>query len=143
MTTIACSRDEMSCDSRTSYDSGEFFTCDDKVERIGAALVGCAGDIAGIFKFLAWFKNQERERPEFDSEEKFEAVVLNKDGIFHFSNCAYASKVCQPFFAIGSGAMAAKAAMLCDKTPSEAVSIACKCDKNSAGPVRTFALRED
>ena len=139
MTTIACSRDEMACDSRISFESGEFVACDDKVERIGNCLVGCAGDVAAIFKFLAWFRNQERDRPDFD-EKEFDAIVLNKNGIYYYSGTTYPCRVRDPHFAIGSGSMAAKAAMHCGKAPSEAVAIAIKCDKNSGGPVRNFAL---
>lgn len=144
MTTIAASRESMACDSRTSFESGEYFRCDDKIERIGASLIGCAGDVAMIFKFLAWFKNQEKERPEFDGDDdkKFEALVLNRDGIFYFYNSTFPQKVCEPTFAIGSGAMAAKAAMLCGKTPEEAVALAIKCDKHSGPPVRNYMLKE-
>jgi hypothetical protein len=141
MTTIACNRQEMACDSRTSFESGEFFTCDDKIERVGQALIGCAGDVGAIFKFLAWYRNQDRDRPEFTEDEKFDAVALTKDGIYYFAGCAFGCKVIQPFFSIGSGAMAAKAAMLCDKSPAEAVAIAVKCDKNTAAPVRVVALK--
>jgi hypothetical protein len=140
VTTLACNRREMACDSRTSYGDGEFTVCDDKIERIGDSLIGCAGNVESIFKFLSWFKNQERERPEFSESDSFSAIVLNKRGMYWFCNTTYPSKVCEPFFALGSGSMAAKAAMLCGKTPTEAVGIAIKCDKNSGGPVRTFTL---
>ena len=140
MTTIACSRTEMASDSRTSFENGEFLTCDDKIERIGECLVGCCGNTDSIFKFLAWFRNQEKERPEFSDGDSFIAVVLNKRGIFYYNDSTYSSRVRDPFFTTGTGGMAAKAAMLCGKTPAEAVAIAIKCDKNSGGPVRNFAL---
>jgi hypothetical protein len=71
MTTIACNQDEMACDSRTSFESGEFLTCDDKIERVGDSLVGCCGNVESIFKFLAWFRAQDRERPEFGENDNF------------------------------------------------------------------------
>jgi hypothetical protein len=140
MTTIACNREEMACDSRSSYDGGEFFTCDDKIERIGDSLVGCAGKFSSIFKFLAWFRNQSAERPEMDDED-FTAVVLNRKGIWIYDGTTYPSRVAQTSFAIGSGSQGAFAAMLCGKSPSEAVAIAIKCDKHSGGPVRQFSLQ--
>lgn len=129
----------MSCDSRTSFDNGEFFSCDDKIERIGDSLVGCAGKVDSIFKFLRWFRNQEQERPDM-ADEEFCAVVLNKHGIFVYLNTTYPSRVHEPHFSIGSGSQAARAAMFCGKSPAEAVSIAIKCDRNSGGKVRTFIL---
>lgn len=142
MTVIVCNRKEMSCDSRSSYENGEFYTCDDKIERIGAALIGCAGSIDAIFKFLEWYRTKG-ERPSFDGEDRVEVVELDKDGIWSYSNSTYRMKVCDPFFAIGSGSMAARAAMLCGKSPKEAIAIAIRCDKNSGGPVRTFSLKVD
>jgi 20S proteasome alpha/beta subunit len=139
MTTIAVSRSEMACDSRSSYDNGEWYLCDDKIIRLADELIGCSGEVADIFKFLAWYRSTgELERPEL---KDMEAVVLNADGLFHYSSSTYGSRICQPFFAIGSGSMAANAAMLCGKTPAKAVEIACALDKNSGGPVRNYKLR--
>jgi ATP-dependent protease HslVU (ClpYQ) peptidase subunit len=149
MTTIACNRESMAADSRTSFGDGEFTVVDDKIERIGSALVGCAGSTPAIWRFLQWFRNQERgidldsdKRPEF-TEDEFHAVVLNASGIFWYANSTYPSKIKEPFFAMGSGSQAAKAAMLCGKSPADAVAIALKCDKNSGPPVRSFQLDPD
>ena len=143
MTTIACSRREMACDSRSSFENGEYLTSDDKIERIGDSLVGCAGTWPAIFKFLAWFRDQTRDRPDFSGDDDdFTAVVLNKKGIFVYDGSTYPCKVSDPFFVTGSGSMAARAAMLCGKSPAEAIAIAIKCDKNSGHPVRSFSLLE-
>jgi hypothetical protein len=121
----------------------EFLTCDDKIERIGGALVGCAGDVSAIFRFLAWYRNPGSERPEFTNDDSFTAAVLDNKGIHVYFNSTYPSRVRDSFFAFGSGGMAAKAAMLCGLTPPEAVAIAIKCDKHSGGPVRQFSLKVD
>lgn len=139
MTTIACSRHEMACDSRSSMDT-EFFTCGDKVVRIGECLVGCAGSYSAIFKFLAWFERQTQDRPEFE-DGSFTALVLDARGIRLFSDSTYGGWVTDKFIGIGTGGMAAKAAMLCGKSPAEAVAVAIKCDKSSGGPVRSFSLK--
>lgn len=140
MTTIACSRKEMACDSRSSFDSGEYMTCDDKILRIGDSIVGCAGNWGAIFKFMAWFRDQTKDRPDFSDDDDFTAIVLNKKGIYVYDGSTYSSRACDPFFAVGSGSMAARAAMLCGKSPAEAVAIAIKCDKHSGHPVRNYTL---
>ena len=139
MTTIACSRDEMACDSRTSA-SEIYFTTDDKVIRIRDSLVGCCGNLDSISKFLQWYTKGGSEPVEFEDGDDFEAIVLTKRGIFMYSNSCWPRRIKDKFCASGSGDMSALAAMYCGKTPAEAVAIAIKCDKNSGGPVRNFAL---
>jgi hypothetical protein len=139
VTTIACSRDEMACESLCTFGS-ESFVCDEKVIRIGDELVGCAGDTDAIFKFLEWYRTKG-ERPEIDGEKRWEVVVLSKAGIQVYVNSLYPMNVREKFYVAGTGSMAAKAAMLCGKSPTEAVRIAIKCDRNSGGPVRTFPLK--
>lgn len=139
MTTIAASRKEMACDSRASGDDGEYHNCDDKVERIGGDLVGCAGDWEDIYAFLAWFKDQSKERPEI---ENCLALVLNRKGLWLYANTTYPSKVAEPFFAIGTGSMAARAAMKWGASPQQAISTAITLDKNSGGRVRVYSLKE-
>lgn len=141
MTTIAVNREGMACDSLISWGEGEFATCDDKVIRIGDELVGSAGDTANIFKFLEWYR-RGGERPEVDGDKSFEVVILSKKGIYIFVNSTYPMRLGDAIYATGSGAMAAKAAMLCGKTPEEAVAIAIKCDKNSGGKVRSYLLAD-
>lgn len=43
--------------------------------------------------------------------------------------------------AIGTGGLAARVAMMCGKSPAEAVAIACALDINSRPPVHTLALK--
>jgi ATP-dependent protease HslVU (ClpYQ) peptidase subunit len=138
VTTIACNREAMACDSRLSWDS-EVATVADKVLRIGDALIGCAGHTESVFKFLEWYRIRG-DRPDFDSERSFEVVELTRKGIFIYVNSTFPMKLCDGVYACGSGGSAAKAAMLCGKTPAEAVAIAIKCDKNSGPPVRNYAL---
>ena len=139
MTTIACTRVEMACDSRISWEN-EFATCDDKVLRLGDDLIGTSGSTESIFKFLDWYRTRG-EKPSFEGEDqRFEAVVLNKTGIYIYVNSIYPMRLRESAYATGSGGMAAKAAMICGKTPAEAVAIAIKCDKNSGPPVRSYSL---
>ena len=130
----------MACDSRISCDTGEYSNGAGKVLRIGDALVGYAGMVSAACKFLAWYADQSKERPTFDDDDCVDAVVLTSKGIFSYSNSTYCMRIMEKHFCIGSGSSAATAAMLCGKTPAEAVKIAIKCDKHSGGPVRNYAL---
>lgn len=140
MTTIACSRTEMACDSRTSA-SEIYFTTTDKVIRIRDCLVGSSGNLDSVAKFIDWFtKGGHGEPIDFDDGDDFESIVLHKSGIYIYSNSCRPRRIVGKFCSTGSGDMAALAAMLCGKTPAEAVAIAIKCDKNSGPPVRNFTL---
>jgi 20S proteasome alpha/beta subunit len=109
----------MACDSRSSDDDGEYHTTDDKIERIGKALIGCASNYEDIFKFLDWYRNRDKERPEI---ENCLALELDSKGIWLYANTCHRSRLTEPFFAIGSGSLAARAAMKWGATPAEAVS---------------------
>lgn len=143
MTTIVSTHNEMAADSCTSWDS-DFVITGDKIEIVNHQLVGCAGHTPDIQKFLRWFKNPVPDVPEFSDEEDhgFTAVVVNKDGLWLYANSVDPMPVKEPFIAIGSGAMAAKAAMLCGRTAVKAVEIAIRCDKNSKGPIQRVTLKQ-
>lgn len=138
MTTIVANREEMACESLVSCASGEAYTTDQKVRRVGDDIVGCAGNITDIMKFMEWYASRG-DRPEL---ENIDALVLNSSGLWIYNSSTYANRVCDPFICIGSGAMAAKAAMLCGKSPREAVAIAIQCDKGSGGKVRNYRLTD-
>lgn len=136
MTTVAAKAGVMACDSRIAA-SDRPYHCDDKILRIGDSLAGGAGDWGEVAQFRAWLK----DRGEMPKLEDFEALVLNKDGLWHYLNDCYGTRVIGGCWAIGSGGQAAHAAMLCGKTPQEAVRIAMKCDIYTGGPVRVYNLK--
>lgn len=141
MTTIACDRKSMAADSRTSWDA-DHVVVDDKIEIINGSIIGCAGSVPDIWKFLEWFRSAGAvPRPELEGDD-FLALELNESGLYLYMGSTYPSKVEDRFAAFGSGGMAAKAAMLCGKTAEQAVKIAILCDKNSGGPVRSVALAD-
>lgn len=143
MTTIVATHNEMAADSCTSWEA-DFCITGDKIEIIHHQIVGCAGHTPDILKFLRWFKNPTPEMPEFGDEDDqgFTAVVVNKDGLWLYSNSVDPMPVRDPFIAIGSGGMAAKAAMICGRSPVNAVIVAMACDKNSRGPVQRVTLKQ-
>ena len=113
-----------------------------KIKVIGHQIVGCAGLVQDINKFMRWLKDPTSEYPEFsDNDEKgFDAILLNKDGIFCYSSSCVGDKVDDPFLAIGSGGRAAKAAMIMGASPRRAVEVASQCDKNTKLPVQRVIL---
>lgn len=141
MTTIAVNLKSMAGDSKVAG-SGSIYHCD-KVFRIGDSLVGVAGNVQNTTKFLAWFRKEcppDEVAMDLSDDKTFEAVVVNADGIFYYADCVEPDKLHEKFFAIGSGAMAAMAAMLVGKSPAEAVKIAAKLDHNTGGPIKVLEL---
>lgn len=136
MTTIAVKGDVMACDSRLCV-GDRHYICDDKVVRVGDSLVGGAGKANDIDKFLAWLADKG-DMPEIDD---MDVLVLNSKGLFHYVNDCYATRVVGGCWAVGTGGQAAHAAMLCGKSPKEAIELAKKCDINTGGPVRVYNLK--
>jgi hypothetical protein len=136
MTTIAVRGFVMACDSRLVVD-GHYYRCDDKVLLFGDSLMGGAGDWGEVAQFRAWFK----DKGDMPKLEDFEVLVLNRAGLWHYCNDCYPTRIVGGCYAIGSGGQAAHAAMLCGKTPEEAIRIAMKCDINTGGPVRVYNLK--
>jgi hypothetical protein len=143
MTTIAANLKEMCADSAMSWDA-EFMLVEDKLEIIDGEIVGCSGHEPDIQKFLKWFRNQTPETPEFsdDDNKGFSALVLNGKGLWCYGNTCSPSRITTPHAALGSGGMAANAAMALGKSPRVAVEIACTLDKNSKLPVQRITLAQ-
>lgn len=146
MTTIAADRRTMAadrkvsdCDANTSYRTR-------KIWQIGNVIVGAAGDNVAIVKFVRWLEKGGRAKhPDFrepgqDSEAEFAALVLTPSGLFVYDTSCQPDEVADPFYAIGSGAQAALAAMHLGASPVKAVEIACLVDNDSGGPVDSLSL---
>jgi hypothetical protein len=147
MTTIACDRLVMSSDSLTLDDNGTYPS--PKIVRIRKSLFGFAGDADLIEQAVKWLKTKarsDRTRPVFQPDAEFVGLELRGDRrgepghIFLW----YAGLMPIPngrqFYAIGSGGVAAMAAMLCNKTTREAVAVAAECDPNTGGEIVTEEL---
>ena len=144
MTTIAANRREMAADSCTSWDS-EFFLSSDKIQIIGKSIVGVSGHTPSIAKFLQWFRaGKGVDVPEFpeDDEKSFVALELNESGLFVYADACVGQPLVDAFAAIGSGGSAAKAALICGKSPRQAVEIAADCDKNTRPPIQRVTLAQ-
>lgn len=111
-----------------------------KVFRIKGALIGMAGDDSSREAFLAWYRTGFEGKVKFDGSS---ALILCKAGLFFFdSNYLKPTRVTSGREAIGSGGKAAMCAYeaLWFTDPRKAVSIVCKHDAGSRGPVRVYRL---
>lgn len=141
MTTIAANRKCMAADRKVTDDNGRRTA--KKIVRIGDAIVGCAGSSGACNKFIRYLEvkatcadDEEADLPDFEKDDELSALILTPEGLFTVAtkDCEL-EEVLDPFYAIGSGGMAALAAMHLGLEPPEAVEIACKVDAASDGPI--------
>jgi len=144
ITTIAANKTCMACDSGVICDE-TFFQGRPKVFTIGESLVGAAGEVTAINKFLRWMEagGDDSKRPKFSKDETLRALILNPTGLFQCEDGLEFDQVFSPYFAIGSGEQIALTAMDCGKDPAGAVEAACIRDPNNTkGPVHVFYLKD-
>lgn len=139
MTTVVYCKGVLAADSQAT-DSQVWRTR--KIERLqtsaGELLVGWCGQVFAAQVFLEWLKNDKNRKPAIGNED-FEAIVIAETGRVTIWNQSLVPwKPRAKFFAVGSGAPAALAAMYCGKSAVEAVKIACKIDPWSSGPIHSL-----
>jgi len=138
MTTVAADAVSgvMVSDSKCTY--GDTWHPITKIFRIGDALYGCAGDVKEWLQFVRWQRGGRKgPRPKGESHT---VVVLDKDGVHELSANGCYLTLERGFHAIGTGAHAAIAAMMCGKGPAQAVDLAMQIDPQSGGAIQTFHL---
>lgn len=146
MTTVVANLEQMACDSMISGGMVDFPSL--KVHRIRKSLVGCAGDMPAISLFLDWFQGtvaQRRKMPvpphHMDDLGDFEILELNDTGLWLWCNSFFPIPVDRGAHAIGAGAQAAMAALICGKTPAEAAEIAVAIMPSACAlPIQVFDL---
>ena len=109
-----------------------------KVFRAHGSLIGFAGGLRDIMEVRLWFANDcEGKSPKGDVT----AIILRGNHrILLWSHVDGFLEEDNTKFAIGSGGIAARAAMLAGADCAEAVRIACRIDPNSGGRVRVYRL---
>ena len=138
MTTIVASFTEKVMAADSNVTDGDVKWKSNKIERIGASLFGAAGDCTEIEKFFRWKRRGTGARPKLG--DAFSALELNADGVWLWD------KKLEPFppgdevHAIGSGAKAAMAALICGCDARRAVEVACEVDAGSGLPVVVHSL---
>lgn len=137
MTTVAADARTGVMAADTAVTDGEIRTRMRKIERVGDSLVGVAGDVSEIEKWLKWFRGGRRGTGP--KTATCAALVLDKKGITHYLGTKEMS-VAQDYMAIGTGAMAALAVLHAGLDCQRAVEIACEIDAQSCAPIQLETL---
>jgi len=115
-----------------------------KIARVGEVLVGISGRGDKIREFQHWIADggQAAAYPKRDNDANYwTALVIRPDGtIERYEESPVPIIVEGGSHAIGSGALAAAAAMLCGKSATEAVSIACQLEEGCGNGTDSLVL---
>ena len=136
MTTIAASVrfNEIAADSMISGQDTHYAVS--KLRSLRSSAIGAAGDWRHILEF---YKRLARKKA-LDADCDISAIELRRDGIWVYESTVIPARIEQDFFAVGTGAGYAIAAMHLGKSPQEAVEIAALFDPNTRGPVHVLKL---
>ncbi len=154
MTTIAYRNGTIAADSRTTLETegggARMFLCEKlfrktvtlKDGKTQEVIIATAGESTPGMVFLDWFwSGQEPPERLIDGEADFTCLVLQEDGLFEYDAWCRGIQILDEFYAIGSGAKAALAAMYMGASAAKAVEIACRIDFYSGPPITTMRLR--
>lgn len=143
MTTIAYRAGVLAADSLISYQS---YTNGSrpKITTCGDFLVAMAGPARYRRPLEEWI--MEGHPPDqvpkvlIDNEDKFNALIVDKDGLAHEFDNGFLLPVFADYTAVGSGSLLALGAMAHGASAEEAVIAACLHDKSSGGPVSAMPI---
>jgi len=117
----------------------------DKIYQCGNFLIGCAGAVSDIKKFISYIDNGWREidLPK-EAVDTFEALAYDmSDGQLWYYDGSYTGVETGEISAIGSGQGFAMGAMLAGADASEAVAIASELDPYTGGEIKIYHLEEE
>lgn len=120
-----------------------------KLWRMENAVIGFAGNYQDGVNFVEWWRKGHNmsELPKFiqyrgsDDAPDFTAIVLTKAGAFEWTEHFQSTPIPDEFYAVGSGQMAALAAMVMGASADEAVRIASQVDVYTGTQVETMSLK--
>jgi hypothetical protein len=136
MTTIAAraSTGEIAADSMVSGDDSFYLV--EKLRKGQESVYGGCGDWDKLLKFY----NSLESGADLDSDTDVTVLELRSDGIWIYESTIIPAKIKNDFWAIGTGANFAIAAMHLGLTPAEAVKLACLYDTSSHEPIDVMSL---
>lgn len=140
MTTVAVNRECIAADTRV-ITGGSYYHAP-KLFRIGQSILGTAGDGFACLAFVEWFKSPRRNpgvlHKMFAEHDRDSIIVaeLNAGGIYLWNGWGFAERLNDPYYAIGSGSMAALEAMRHGLDPEEAVRCATAHDESTGSPIQ-------
>lgn len=142
MTVIAWDGTTLAADKRMTNSYGNILTVT-KIERIGDRLVGFTGSADRIGAFRRWLENgaQPSEYPENPKDDNVFVHVITPDGkVYRYEDTPWPTLIEDAVYAAGSGADAARAAMLLGCTSARAVEIASLIDAGCGNGVDTLTF---
>ena len=136
MTTIAAkaSTGEIAADSMVSGDDSFYLV--EKLRRGENSIYGGCGDWDKLLTFYSSLGSGSG----LDSDTDVTVLELRSDGIWIYESTIIPAKIKNDFWAIGTGANFAIAAMHLGLTPAEAVKLACLYDTSSHEPIDVMTL---
>lgn len=147
MTTIAYRSGIVAADSReTDEDDGCYELCEKLFRRrVGKrdVVMGTSGGTYAGMIFVDWYGSGTPIPPPLialDADADFEVIILDRGRIFLANHLCRPVEIVTSYTAIGTGKMAALAAMKCGRGAREAVRIACGIDSHSGPPIVTMAM---
>jgi hypothetical protein len=109
--------------------------------RARDVIFATAGQTSPGMVFVDWYGSNEKI-PEclLNKDCDFICLILSNKGLFEVDEFCRPVQILEPFYAIGSGAKAALAAMHCGKSAVEAVRIAARIDPYTGGRIVSMKL---
>lgn len=142
MTTIAFRDGVMAADSRTTTENVISKVTKVFRKRVGkkTVVIGVCGGVTASRKFVDWYGSGDPMPEDLIpcGGQDFDALIWDGSTLWLVEELGYPVAVEEDYFAIGSGASFALAAMDCGKSAREAVRVACKRDCYSGLPVVTM-----
>lgn len=145
MTTVAANRKCMAADTKVTDEGSLYYTT--KIFVVERSIVGVAGDVSRTCKFLAWMRQGQPKDAStvLDGDDPdFQALVLNRNGLFLYTDTCEPDKLHDPHFAIGSGCTAALAVMArpINYDPKRAVAHAARIDPYTGGKIEVLWVKD-
>lgn len=136
MTTIAArvSTLEIAADSMCSGDDSFYLV--EKLRKGKNSIYGACGEWDKCLKMLQALESDG----DVDSDMDVTVLELRNDGIWIYESTIIPARIKNDFWAVGTGANFAIAAMHLGKSPKEAVEIACQYDPSSHLPIDYMTL---
>jgi ATP-dependent protease HslVU (ClpYQ) peptidase subunit len=136
MTTIAArfSTKEIASDSMCSTDDSFYLI--EKLRRGKESIYGGCGDWDKLLKMYQALESGG----DLDSDCDVTVMELRNDGLWIYEGTIIPARIKNDFWAIGTGANYAIAAMHLGLSPTEAVRLACLYDTSSAEPIDSMKL---
>ena len=142
MTTVAYRDGVLAADT---LGCGQFRRKCKKLHRVGDTIIGFSGNYSDCLHFVRWFENKDGAltfanfRNDNSDAPDVTAIVVCDGKAEKWTEHCQPTPIYESFFAVGSGAQAAMAAMHMGASAEEAVKISMLVDPHTAGDVETLS----